>query len=247
MTSSLRAAGIDVVLLDVEGTTTPVTFVHDVLFPYARARLGAWFASRSLTDPDVHEIVESLQHELRGDPDAPATWTIDGIVSRLLSYMDQDRKSRALKIAQGRIWNEGYATGQLRGEVYSDVLPALARWNDEGRSVGIFSSGSVLAQKLLFAHSNAGDLTPWLRWHFDTAMGPKIDAHSYTRIAESLKGPPASILFVSDAVRELEAAREAGMKTLLCVRPPAEAPSSSFAVIHTFDDVDRRVAATPCP
>ena len=237
MTRGLHTAGIDVVLLDIEGTTTPVAFVYDVLFPYARARLAAWLAARSITDPDVREIVESLSEEPEGDPGAPASWTIDGIVSRLLSYMDEDRKSRALKIVQGKIWEQGYASGQLRGEVYPDVPPALRRWNADGRPVGIFSSGSVLAQKLLFAHSNAGDLTPLLRWHFDTAVGPKADTTSYTRIAESVNASPASILFISDVANELRAAQEAGLRSLLCVRPPATAPSSAFAVIQTFDDV----------
>ena len=237
MTRGLHTAGIDVVLLDIEGTTTPVSFVYDVLFPYARARLPAWFAARSITNPDVREIVESLREEREGDSVTPASWTIDSIVSRLLSYMDEDRKSRALKIAQGKIWEEGYASGQLRGEVYPDVPPALRRWTSDGRPVGIFSSGSVLAQKLLFAHSNAGDLTPLLRWHFDTAVGPKVDTASYTRIAESVNASPASILFISDVANELTAAHGAGLRTLLCVRPPAAAPSSAFAVIHTFDDV----------
>jgi enolase-phosphatase E1 len=234
----LRDAGVDVVVLDIEGTTTPVAFVYDVLFPYAHARLAAWFKARSLTDPDVREIVMSLQQELHGETGAAAAWTIDDVVSTLLSYMDHDRKSRALKTAQGRVWEEGYATGQLRGEVYPDVPPALARWHAQGCAVGIFSSGSVLAQKLLFANSNAGDLTPLLRWHFDTAVGAKADARSYRRIAGSVNVPAASILFVSDVVAELEAAREAGMKTLLCVRPPATAASAAFAVIHTFDEID---------
>ena len=237
MTSGLRAAGIDGVLLDVEGTTTPVAFVYDVLFPYARARLATWFASRSLTDPEVGEVVGSLRQELRDDRDAPDNWTIDGIVSRLLSYMDQDRKSRALKIVQGRIWEEGYTSGELRGEVYPDVPLALARWNAARCPVGIFSSGSVLAQKLLFGHSNAGDLTPLLRWHFDTAVGSKIDAGSYIRIAESVNLAPAAILFVSDVVAELVAAREAGMQPLQCIRSPDTVRSSDFTVIHTFDEI----------
>lgn len=237
MTRGLHTAGIDVVLLDIEGTTTPVSFVYDVLFPYARARLPAWFASRRLSDPDVREIVDSLDAELQGDPAAPANWTIDNVVTKLLSYLDQDRKSRALKIVQGKIWEEGYASGQLRGEVYPDVPPALRRWIADGRTAGIFSSGSVLAQKLLFAHSNAGDLTPLLRWHFDTAVGSKVDTLSYARIAESVHASPDSILFISDVANELSAARDAGMRTLLCIRPPATAPSPAFAVIHTFDEV----------
>jgi enolase-phosphatase E1 len=233
----LRRAGIEVVLLDIEGTTTPITFVHDVLFPYARVRLGAWFDARSPSDPQVREIVHAL---LREDDDAPCTDpSIDDVVARLIDALDRDRKSPALKMVQGLIWEQGYASGELRSLVYDDVPPALQRWTAAGIGTGIYSSGSVLAQKLLFAHSNAGDLTPWLRWHFDTAVGAKIEARSYQRIAGALRVNPAAVLFVSDVIRELDAAREAGMKTVLCVRPPAALPASTTPAIQTFDEIDR--------
>ena len=123
--------------------------------------------------------------------------------------------------------------------------PALRRWTEAGIGVGIYSSGSVLAQKLLFAHSAAGDLTPWLRWHFDTAMGAKIDAASYARIANALRVEPARVLFVSDVARELDAARSAGIETLLCVRPPAAPPASSHPIVRSFDEIDPLSPATP--
>ena len=247
MTSSLRGAGIKVVLLDIEGTTTPVSFVYNVLFPYARARLASWLAARSPSDPDVREIVESLQRESASDglgalSSAPSP---DDIVARLLAYMDQDRKSPALKMVQGRIWEEGYADGTLTGEVYPDVPDAFARWTAGSLAVGIYSSGSVLAQKLLFAHSNAGDLTTFIRWHFDTAVGAKIDAASYRRIVESVGVGAAAILFVSDVTRELDAAREAGMRTLLCVRPPALVAPTGFVVVRSFDEVERALSPEP--
>jgi enolase-phosphatase E1 len=248
VTGGLRGAGIEAVLLDVEGTTTPIAFVHDVLFPYARARLAAWFASRPPSDPGVRAIVESLQREDAGDrPEDRQPWTHADVVARLTDYIDRDRKSPALKTVQGLIWEDGYATGALRGEVYPDVPAAFARWSDAGVAIGIFSSGSVLAQKLLFAHSNAGDLTPWLRWHFDTAVGAKIDARSYRRIAETTGIDASGVLFISDVIAELDAARDAGMHTLLCVRPPAPPPPSSdrFAAIHTFDDVEAAILADP--
>lgn len=244
MTSSLRGAGIKVVLLDIEGTTTPVSFVYNVLFPYARARLASWFAARSLSDSDAREIVEQLHRESASDGlgALPSSPTSDDIVARLLAYMDQDRKSPALKMVQGRIWKDGYADGTLAGEVYPDVPDAFARWTAGGVAIGIYSSGSVLAQKLLFGQSNAGDLTPFIRWHFDTAIGAKVDASSYRRIVESVGGDAPSILFVSDVTRELDAAREAGMKTILCVRAPAPVPASAgFPVIRTFDEVEREV------
>jgi enolase-phosphatase E1 len=246
-TQRLRRAGIEVVLLDIEGTTTPLAFVHDVLFPYSRARIAAWFHQRSPSDPQVREIVRGLEREAHESGEAPpGEWTMDDVVARLVDDIDRDRKSPALKMVQGLIWESGYTSGELRSPVYDDVPPALARWTDAGIGVGIYSSGSVLAQKLLFAHSTAGDLTPWLRWHFDTAMGAKVDAASYRRITDALRVNPSAVLFVSDVTRELEAARDAGVRTALCVRPPAVPPPSIFAVIRTFDEIDRlSLAASP--
>ena len=154
--------------------------------------------------------------------------------------MDQDSKDPALKEVQGRIWEEGYLSGELRGEVFDDVPRSLERWRREGVGAGIFSSGSVLAQKLLFRHSTAGDLTPFLRWHFDTAVGPKVDPESYCRIASAMGMPPADITFVSDVVRELDAAQTAGFRTALTVRPgnPAQPLPHGHAVIHSLDEVD---------
>ena len=137
----------------------------------------------------------------------------------MLALMDQDSKAPALKELQGHVWEDGYQTGELIGAVFADVRPALERWRESGIDVGIFSSGSVLAQKLLFGHSSAGDLTPLLRWHFDTAVGAKSDPDSYRRIAASIGHPPGDVLFVSDIVAELDAARTAGMQTALSVRP----------------------------
>jgi enolase-phosphatase E1 len=249
VTGRLRAAGIEAVLLDIEGTTTPIAFVHDVLFPYSRERLSAWFAARSPADPEVRGILDALGREAResGAPLGEPTDTppVDAAVTRLREYIDADRKSPALKMVQGLIWEAGYRSGDLESPVYDDVPPALARWTTAGMGVGIYSSGSVLAQKLLFAHSTAGDLTPWLRWHFDTAMGAKVEAASYTRIAGALGAALAAVLFVSDVARELDAARDAGMRTILCVRPPARAAVSSHPVVQRFDEIDRLTLATP--
>lgn len=137
----------------------------------------------------------------------------------MLALMDQDSKTPALKELQGHIWEDGYNTGALVGVVFEDVKPALERWRQRGIAVGIFSSGSVLAQKLLFGHSSAGDLTPLLRWHFDTSVGAKTNPESYSHIAASMGESPAAVLFVSDIVAELDAARTAGMQTALSVRP----------------------------
>ena len=237
--AGLRSAGIAVVLLDVEGTTTPIAFVHQVLFPYARARVRDWFAARPASDPDVREVVDGFQRELEAAGDRPR-WLLEAgggnLVDHVFALMDADRKSPALKTLQGKIWEEGYQSGALSGEVYADVPGALERWTSAGLQAGIYSSGSVLAQKLLFSHSNAGDLTRFLRWHFDTAVGPKTDPASYHRIVERLGVRQGQVLFISDVVVEIDAARVAGLQTILCARD-TQPPPGVHLLIRTFDEV----------
>jgi enolase-phosphatase E1 len=155
--------------------------------------------------------------------------------------MDRDRKSTGLKSLQGKIWEEGYRSGELRSEVYPDVPPALERWRQEGVDVAIFSSGSVQAQRSLFRNTAAGDLTSLIRAYFDTTTGPKTAPQSYTLIAESLKRSPSEVLFISDVPAELDAARTAGMQTALCVRAPGSVPlAQGHFVIHAFDQLDEK-------
>jgi enolase-phosphatase E1 len=144
-----------------------------------------------------------------------------------------------LKSLQGKIWREGYSKGSLRSQVYPDVAPALARWRNAGLNVSIFSSGSVLAQQLLFAHTEAGDLTPLINNYFDTQIGKKAEAQSYRRIAETLRLQPGEVLFISDVVPELAAAREAGMMTVLSIRPGNQPQESAdqYTSIHSFDEL----------
>jgi enolase-phosphatase E1 len=221
VSAGLAAAGVRVILLDIEGTTTPVDFVYQTLFPFARERMHEYLRTHS-GDDEVQRAIEELRTEQRADG-RPVD---ESAAAYALRLMDLDRKSTPLKRLQGLIWESGYATGELKGEVYPDVAPALERWTRTGLGVGIFSSGSVLAQKLLFGHSSAGDLTRFLRWHFDTQVGSKLEAESYRRIAAALGGPPSGVLFVSDVGRELDAARAAGLPTRLCVRAPAELPAN---------------------
>jgi enolase-phosphatase E1 len=249
VTVSLAAAGIGVVLLDIEGTTTPIEFVHRTLFGFARAEVRNYLAARLPgVDADTAAILNGLHSEHAVDVAAgqsPPPWpgdasaTLDSAVGYVEWLIARDRKSRWLKDLQGRIWEEGYLRGDLKGEVYPDVPPALDRWTRDGVRVGIFSSGSVLAQKLLFAHSTAGDLTPFFSWHFDTAVGQKTEAGSYSRIAGQVASPPGRILFVSDVTKELDAARDAGFQTLLCVRPPADPPVTREPgeLVRTFDEI----------
>jgi enolase-phosphatase E1 len=223
------------ILLDIEGTTTPIAFVTDTLVPYARAHLRRYLEIHG-NSADGARVIARLQaeHAAERTADAPA-WSAEAYARWL---MDRDRKSSALKDLQGRIWEEGYAGGALTGPVFEDVPRALARWRASGTPVGIFSSGSVLAQQWLFRRSSAGDLTRYLTWHFDTAVGPKQQPASYARIAESVHLPAPAITFVSDVLGELDAARTAGMATRLCIRPdnPPQ-PAHHHPIITTFDQL----------
>jgi enolase-phosphatase E1 len=234
--------GVRAVLLDIEGTTTAVSFVTDVLFPFARVRLR-----ESLSAPAAAPDRRALGEERRTEREPAPPWsdrTPEDEISSAVAYaewlMDRDRKSTALKALQGRIWESGYRAGALCSHLYADVRPALARWRAQGRSVAIFSSGSVLAQRLLFTHTPEGDLTPLIDAWFDTTTGPKREADSYRRIAEALGRPPASILFVSDVAAELDAARAAGLATALCVRDEAQGEGirpDAHSVVRTLDEV----------
>jgi len=235
---------IQAVLLDIEGTTTPVDFVTRVLFPYARERVRDFLARRASV---VRDDLSLLFSEHRADERAgqsPPPWRVDSpavVIDSAAAYviwlMDRDRKSTALKALQGRIWEEGYRAGHLRGQVYADVPRAFARWRAQGREIAIFSSGSVLAQKLLFSRSDAGDLTPFLRAYFDTTTGAKAEAESYRKIARALGREPPAVLFLSDVAAELDAARSAGMATGLCVRGGDPPPGPSHPVVRSFDEV----------
>ena len=228
MTISLTALEIRALLLDIEGTTTPVEFVYQVLFPYARAHAAEYLA-RNQDSAECGEAVALLRSEQ----------TEEGTLEYAFSLMDRDKKSPGLKALQGLIWRDGYKSGELRGQVYPDVLPAFKRWRARGREIFIYSSGSVLAQQLLFGSTNAGDLTPFLGGYFDTAVGPKVSEDSYRVIAQRVHVPPAHILFVSDVGQELDAARTSGMRTALCVRGSGEVPPGSalHPTIRTFDEI----------
>lgn len=225
------------ILLDIEGTTTPIAFVHEVLFSYARLHARD-FLKHNLESPEVRADVALLraEHAVENENPPPLTEDIDSIATYIDWLIARDRKSTALKSLQGKIWRQGYLNGSLKSQVFPDVAPTFERWHAAGLSISIFSSGSVLAQQLLFAHTDAGDLTKFIDSYFDTNVGKKGDAESYRKIAAALKMQPSEILFISDIVAELEAAREAGMKTLLSVRP-GNSPQAWSNTIHSFDEV----------
>ncbi len=200
-----------VILTDIEGTTSSIAFVKDVLFPYARRELPR-FVREHGHDPEVRRWLDAVAAENGG------ICSDDVIVETLQGWIDQDRKHTALKALQGMLWREGYERGAYRGHIYADAAEALRNWHAQGHRLAVFSSGSVGAQKLLFGHTEAGDLAPLFTAYFDTEIGHKRDADSYRLIADALDRRPADIVFLSDVVEELDAAREAGMQTVLLDR-----------------------------
>jgi enolase-phosphatase E1 len=199
------------ILTDIEGTTSSISFVKDVLFPYSRAALPGFVATHA-RDPDVRRWLDQVAAENGGLCDDRM------IVEVLQGWIDEDRKHTALKALQGMVWQAGYADGDYAAHVYPDAPERLRAWHAAGHPIYVYSSGSVPAQKLFFAHSAAGDLRPLFAGHFDTEIGGKRDAESYRRIAAAIGVAPDSILFLSDVVEELDAAREAGLDTVLVDR-----------------------------
>ena len=199
------------ILTDIEGTTSSISFVKDVLFPYARDALPA-FVREHGNEPGVRQWLDMVATENGG------ICQDEMIVETLQGWIDQDRKHTALKALQGMVWEAGYRDGDFAAPLYPDVAPALRAWHAEGHPLAVYSSGSVPAQKLLFANTDAGDLLPLFSGFFDTEVGHKRDTHSYRLIAERLDRSPADILFLSDVVAELDAARDAGMRTVLLDR-----------------------------
>lgn len=242
MSASPINAGISLVLLDIEGTTTPIDFVYKVLFPYARARAAEFLALHlSESADDIEGLIrENAEDNRRGmNPPSISNGAVEELAAYIHWLMDQDRKSTPLKSLQGKIWQSGYSAGELLSQVFEDVPPAFERWKGRGKDICIYSSGSVLAQKLLFANTEAGDLTRFISGYFDTNTGPKSEVGSYRRIADALRLLSSEIVFVSDVTGELEAARAAGLETILCLRPGnnPQNGASQYSVIRSFDEV----------
>jgi enolase-phosphatase E1 len=227
----------EVILLDIEGTTSPIDFVYNTLFPYARERLSAYLEMHELSE-DLQDTLRTLKAEFLNDTAAATAIPSYTPLSYLNYLMDQDKKSPALKSIQGKIWESGFKSGDLQGALYPDVAPALERWRSAGHKTYIYSSGSVLAQKLLFQFSVAGNLTCFLYGHFDTAIGAKIESKSYQTIAEKIYTDPKQILFISDAPKELIAAKAAGCQVLFSDRPGnIYTNDDGFETITSFDSI----------
>ena len=232
-------ATIKTILLDIEGTTTPIDFVYQVLFPYARKHLHAYLSEH--WDELQSERVQ-LQHEHANDvqqgsePPALDASQLESVVAYLHWLMDRDRKSTPLKSLQGKVWDVGYKSGALKSQLFADVPLAFAAWQAQGKRIAIFSSGSVLAQNLLFTYTEHGDLSGFISGWFDTNIGAKREAESYHRIAEALECEPRAVAFISDVTAELEAAQQAGMQTFLSLREnnPPQPNAESFVPLTQF-------------
>lgn len=214
------------VVVDIEGTTTPISFVYDVLFPFAREHAGRWLEENG-SSARGRAILEQFRAlaaaDLAEGLDAPDIPGDDGAVAVVKQWvaelMDADRKVTALKSLQGEVWKSGYASGELQGVVWPDVVDAFERWKDAGVSIWIYSSGSIAAQKLLFGSSDQGDLLEFVDGHFDTTTGPKKEASSYEAIAKEIGAEPSALLFATDNLDEARAADEAGWHVVVLNRP----------------------------
>jgi enolase-phosphatase E1 len=218
------------VLLDIEGTTTAISFVYDALFPYAASALEGY-----LREHGAEASVQGTLDLVLGDatPLERQLPRLAGVVAVVRRQMQGDVKASGLKQLQGLLWKHGYESGAIQGHVYPDVPLAFKAWKQAGRPVAIYSSGSVLAQQLLFRHSVAGDLTPYLCGHYDTTSGPKRESASYTRISQAWGLAPASITFATDQPAEASAAAAAGMQAVLMMRPGNHAlPANLAFAVH---------------
>lgn len=207
---------IKAILTDIEGTTSAVSFVFDVLFPYAAKHLPA-FVRQHAERADVAEQLAAVRRD-SNEPDAD----VERVIEILLGWIAEDRKATPLKALQGMVWEQGYQTGQLKGHVYPDAVEALKRWHRDGFQLFVYSSGSIQAQRLIFGCSEAGDLTPLFSGYFDTTSGPKRETQSYVNITQAINLEARQILFLSDIVEELDAARTAGMATCGLAREGGE-------------------------
>ena len=204
------------ILTDIEGTTTSVSFVYDVLFPYFRENIDKVKELSQL--PEVVEVFEQTK-QLAKEIEGVTIETTNDIINQLSNWSIEDKKITPLKTLQGLLWKEAYETGLIKGHVYPEVAASLARWKEIGIEIGVFSSGSIAAQKLIFGFSESGDLTPYFSHYFDTNTGGKRESQTYIKIADLIGNKANEILFLSDIVEELEAADKAGFQTIQLVRP----------------------------
>lgn len=222
---------IKALVTDIEGTTTSLSFVKDVLFPYAREHMQAYI-SRHADVPKVREQLDAVCQEVG------KSLTDQQIIAQLLQWIDEDKKITPLKALQGMIWEAGYKNGDYTGHVYDDAVANLKQWHAQSIKLYVFSSGSVQAQKLIYGYSDAGDLTPLFSGYFDTRIGSKREISAYRHIVQEIGEPAANIVFLSDIKEELDAAKEAGMQTVWLVRDGVINPGADHRQVSNFDDIE---------
>jgi len=225
------------VLTDIEGTTSTIAFVHEVLFPYADARLDAFVAAHR-EEPDVAAAMRDAAREADEEPDVDDAT----VLAYLHRWIAEDRKSTALKALQGLIWAQGYRRNEIPAHVYPDAVAGLRRWHAAGLRLYVYSSGSIAAQRTLFGHTPAGDLRSLFSGNFDTTSGPKREAASYATIARAIGLPAGEIVFLSDVDAELDAARGAGMQTVRLLRPADTPPgaTTTHPAASSFEEIEIR-------
>ncbi|WP_417567942.1 acireductone synthase [Marinobacter sp.] len=223
---------IRVVLTDIEGTTSSISFVHDVLFPYASEHMPDFVRAQCQDNPAVAEQLDAVAEQ-----SDVAREDVDGLIEVLAGWIREDRKETSLKTLQGMVWEQGYQQGELKGHIYADAADYLQRWHDRGLRLFVYSSGSVKAQKLIFGFTTEGDFTPFFSGYFDTRIGGKKEPASYRNILTELGVEACTVLFLSDVEAELEAAEEAGMKTAWLVRE-GDLPETERFVARNFAEVD---------
>ena len=241
---------IKAILTDIEGTTSSLSFVKDVLFPYSRERM-ADFVAQHAQDPAVRKWLDEARQAAGGGFEHQGLATEYGVraiptlllfskgqvTEQLVRWIDEDKKLTPLKALQGMIWEHGYTHGDFRGHVYPDAERALRVWHEQGILLYVYSSGSVQAQRLLFGHTEYGDLTPLFTGYFDTSIGGKRDAESYQAIAKAIGFDAAEILFLSDVKAELDAARQAGMQSAWLVREGTVDPQADPPQVADFEAI----------
>lgn len=222
------------IITDIEGTTSRISFVTGVLFPYAARELPA-FIQQHASEPAVAEQLAACR-SLMQQPDA----SLDAIIAQLQQWITEDKKLTPLKALQGMVWQHGYQSGAFTGHVYQDVFDALSRWQQQGVKLYVYSSGSVQAQQLLFKYSDFGDMTPLFSGYFDTRIGAKGEMSSYAAILQQLQLPPKQVLFLSDVVAELDAAAPLGIGTIQLLRDGQV--TGSHTIAHNFNQVEELIA-----
>lgn len=221
---------IKAIVTDIEGTTTSLSFVKDVLFPYARNNISG-FIRKHGNNPEVSALLDDVRSEIGKN------LTTEAIIELLIQWIDADKKISPLKALQGLIWQNGYAKGDFKGHIYPDAAQFLQDWKARGIDLYIYSSGSVHAQKLLFSHTEYGDLTPLFSGYFDTKTGGKKESDSYRKIADSIEINPDHILFLSDIEEELSAAKASGFNTCWLIRDGNRPKCDHYSIARNFAEI----------